>query len=910
MARGFVLGLAPLGILKTYYLFAVSDIPAVTLPAMAIALAIAGPCSWQRITFALLWVQLHLLPFQVKNQLNGIDEDRMAKPYRPLPSGRITVGQATLLHRVSFLLMWAAAFQANTVACTLVYSIAIVSYNEGGLSEFAVPRNLVGALGIGCYCWGTTTILGMNPPMNDVLAITAVILMGHAQDFRDRSADQARGRTSIPLLLSQPVARWSLAAISAAWTVGLILLWQPPVLATLAYVTMGVLYTAGFLSSYDEKDDYYSYCWYGLPERAASRRTYTSDDLVLDLYADEFIEHYEPPLAARAQSDDADDVDEEWESESDPRDDIYFNLLQSWLAACSMQEQCAGMTSALMPKRVLEISKDASANPKLLVTNGELEQYIVLSHCWGSAEPSGKLKDSLIPEYQQGLNLDPLPQNVQVAVHITRRLGFRYLWIDALCISHDNAEDRAEEKAKLPLYYGQAALIVSASTATGTDPILLLLPLMPTTTTMLVDFVGRKSRMRRTSAYAWSSSARTRCAGLRGKGSEMHNALRQTIRGGSYTISDLLEVPNPIFDIRAGAKMFPLQNTRWVQISDGHITRLNGFTNTNFDEIYEDFLSQTGLPTSDYYDDCHLLSAYNTEGIVVRENDEFDSYLGLWLAHNALYCINKTAPCLPDRLGTSRKKYRLTRGYEFHYQDAENGRPRRSCPDWAFIYRDFHEPEGVVDLAGETKKVFQMNPADIEKIKPNLARPIPFRVYCATLCLRQCATYAWNSRCRYAFLLTAEHVIIFRFHLVRKGKSTNDKFLGVEYDYFPYPGEENLDREHPTLCKAIWSLVMMAQNAQHRDIVPLGEMLPLDTWYIYMAAPDRAYYVHHISEIIRDTIPSNTPPDRIVNISRAPREALWRILGRINILLGRAPGHRRQDSKDSIPEAQNRPEAV
>ncbi|KAK8009258.1 hypothetical protein PG991_011809 [Apiospora marii] len=263
--RALNLGAIPFSIFKTYYLFAVSDIPAVTLPAMAIALGIAGPCSWQRTLFALLWVQLHLLPFQ----LGGIEEDRMAKPYRPLPSGRITVGQATLLHRVSFLLMWVAAFQANTLACTLVYSIAIMSYNEGGLSELAVPRNLVGAVGIGCYCWGTTAILDGGKDLQGLRAVAVLIAFGlfattgHAQDFRDRSADQARGRTSIPLLLSQPVARWSLAAISAAWTVGLVLLWQPPVLATIAYVTLGVSYMTGFLASYDEKDDYYSYCWYG-----------------------------------------------------------------------------------------------------------------------------------------------------------------------------------------------------------------------------------------------------------------------------------------------------------------------------------------------------------------------------------------------------------------------------------------------------------------------------------------------------------------------------------------------------------------------------------------------------------------------------------------------------------------------
>lgn len=220
------------------------------------------------------------------------------------------------------------------------------------------------------------------------------------------------------------------------------------------------------------------------PERAG-RRTYAADDLVLDLYADEFIEYYEQPTSTSTQSDDVEDVEEDDESEYDhikdhrvdckrivpisPRDDMCFDLVQSWLAACSMHEQCAGMTPALMPKRVIEIPEDAAERPRLLVTNGELEQYVVLSHCWGRADAAGKLKDSLIPEYQQGLDLDILPQNIQDAVYITRRLGFRYLWIDALCISQDNPEEGAEEKAKLPLYYGQAALMISASTATDAD---------------------------------------------------------------------------------------------------------------------------------------------------------------------------------------------------------------------------------------------------------------------------------------------------------------------------------------------------------------------------------------------------------------------------------------------------------
>lgn len=189
-----------------------------------------------------------------------------------------------------------------------------------------------------------------------------------------------------------------------------------------------------------------------------------------------------------------------------------------------------------------------------------------------------------------------------------------------------------------------------------------------------------------------------------------------------------------------------------------------------------------------------------------------------------------------------------------------------------------------------------MNPADIEKIKPNLARPAPSGVISATLYRRQCATYAWDSGCRYGFLLTAERVIVLRFRLVRKGESTYDIFLGVEYHYFPYQAEEDLAREQPTLCKAVWALVMMAQNRQHRDIVPLGEMVPIDIWYTYMA-PDRAHYIHHLSEIIRETLPNNTPAESFVDISRALREALWRILGRISILLGQGPGHWRQGSQ-------------
>ena len=72
------------------------------------------------------------------------------------------------------------------------------------------------------------------------------------------------GRKTIPLLLSQPVARWSLAVLTTAWTIGLVALWRPPAVASIAFGALGLRCLSGFIASYDEKDDYVSYCWYGV----------------------------------------------------------------------------------------------------------------------------------------------------------------------------------------------------------------------------------------------------------------------------------------------------------------------------------------------------------------------------------------------------------------------------------------------------------------------------------------------------------------------------------------------------------------------------------------------------------------------------------------------------------------------
>lgn len=71
------------------------------------------------------------------------------------------------------------------------------------------------------------------------------------------------GRKTIPLILSQPLARWSLAILIMGWTASLVQIWQAPVVCSLAFAALSFQTASAYLRSYDEKADYNSYCWYG-----------------------------------------------------------------------------------------------------------------------------------------------------------------------------------------------------------------------------------------------------------------------------------------------------------------------------------------------------------------------------------------------------------------------------------------------------------------------------------------------------------------------------------------------------------------------------------------------------------------------------------------------------------------------
>lgn len=95
-------------------------------------------------------------------------------------------------------------------------------------------------------------------------------------------------------------------------------------------------------------------------------------------------------------------------------------------------------------------------------------EYLTLSHRWGS--PPGILLSEdtrflLTEDISSHLLRCPEATVFQHAVHVTRCLGFRYIWVDALCIIQDAETEKRADIMRMDDIYFNSKLNISASEA-------------------------------------------------------------------------------------------------------------------------------------------------------------------------------------------------------------------------------------------------------------------------------------------------------------------------------------------------------------------------------------------------------------------------------------------------------------
>ncbi|RSL47222.1 hypothetical protein CEP53_010014 [Fusarium sp. AF-6] len=186
-----------------------------------------------------------------------------------------------------------------------------------------------------------------------------------------------------------------------------------------------------------------------------------------------------------------------------------INLIREWLRACrSGHIQCVNRASdtSWLPSRVLDLGpiwpavRDDTAVK--IVTREEVApggRYVTLSHRWTPFIP--KLTSRNLETWSRRLPVDILTKTFRDFIDVSRRLGFRYAWIDSLCIiqeSDHGGSDWSHECLTMDLIYRNSLCNFSADWGTDSEGLFLDRKTRqfdcPTITATHMDMEKRKGR--------------------------------------------------------------------------------------------------------------------------------------------------------------------------------------------------------------------------------------------------------------------------------------------------------------------------------------------------------------------------------------------------------------------------------
>lgn len=201
---------------KLNWQFIKRDILAVVLPGVLFTTKalVSGSFTFTEwvstLILSLLYFWLFLTCFCTSNQLEGLEEDRINKPDRPLPAGMISArGALYRCYGSAIICLILGIYLGITVFVTITL-VSIFLHNFLNLGHHWFTKNLLVAIGM-------FTTLGagwqMVAPLNSTVWLWLIFLpgvwffLGHIQDFRDIDGDKRIGRVTFPIYFGEEFSR-------------------------------------------------------------------------------------------------------------------------------------------------------------------------------------------------------------------------------------------------------------------------------------------------------------------------------------------------------------------------------------------------------------------------------------------------------------------------------------------------------------------------------------------------------------------------------------------------------------------------------------------------------------------------------------------------------------------------------
>lgn len=199
------------------HLVVARDLPAAVYPALLFAVAaritVAGPLLDSGLALlacgAYFW--LFLYSFCLDNQITGVDEDRLNKPDRAIPSGRLTLAGARGRQRIVAPLFFACGLALGVPLQAAAWLGLTALNHHAGWDRHWLTKNL-GVVGLGAIAqlsaaW-TIAAPGAPVPWTSILALSGTLGLAMCiQDFRDVPGDRLLRRRTLPIALGEVPAR-------------------------------------------------------------------------------------------------------------------------------------------------------------------------------------------------------------------------------------------------------------------------------------------------------------------------------------------------------------------------------------------------------------------------------------------------------------------------------------------------------------------------------------------------------------------------------------------------------------------------------------------------------------------------------------------------------------------------------
>lgn len=151
--------------------------------------------------------------------------------------------------------------------------------------------------------------------------------------------------------------------------------------------------------------------------------------------------------------------------------------MKTWIQDCRNNHfACCPLANDAVPARPTRLvyvgNRRLGELPRLVFTHDLPEdvRYAALSYCWGPPSSMRLITTAdTLKSRVRGIPWDEVPQTFCDAFLVARMLGLEYIWVDALCIIQQDAQDWQIEAAKMGDIYRRAQITFAAASSMSTN---------------------------------------------------------------------------------------------------------------------------------------------------------------------------------------------------------------------------------------------------------------------------------------------------------------------------------------------------------------------------------------------------------------------------------------------------------